>query len=351
MAKILYGVCGEGLGHASRSRILINHLQKNHEIKIAAGGKAYTLLSKNFKDVQKIQSPHFMYKKGQVRLLYSILKILYQTMVATPKSLLMIRKTIKEFKPDVILTDADPITYNLALLKKLPRISIDNPQAIIYRKYKVKTSEFWPWFALVLACKIAAFNADKYVIYDFSEKRSTNKKVIFLKPLIQQGILHEKPKEKHHIFVYQTSQSTEFISEILKKIDEKFIIYGFAKNQKENNLIFKKFNENEFYQDIAHSKAVITNGGFTVLSEALYLKKPIFTIPIKRQFEQVLNGKFIENLGVGVSCSHVNEKNLTNFLRNLDTYKAKLKTYDPGNQNETLRIIEHEIQVAIKTRQ
>jgi len=37
MAKILYGVCGEGLGHASRSRILVNYLKKqNHEVRIVA---------------------------------------------------------------------------------------------------------------------------------------------------------------------------------------------------------------------------------------------------------------------------------------------------------------------------
>ena len=49
LVKILYGVCGEGLGHASRSRILIHYLQQqNHEVCIIAGGKVYTILSKEF---------------------------------------------------------------------------------------------------------------------------------------------------------------------------------------------------------------------------------------------------------------------------------------------------------------
>jgi uncharacterized protein (TIGR00661 family) len=47
--KILYGVCGEGLGHASRSRILIHYLQQQkHEVCIIVGGKTYTILSKEF---------------------------------------------------------------------------------------------------------------------------------------------------------------------------------------------------------------------------------------------------------------------------------------------------------------
>jgi uncharacterized protein (TIGR00661 family) len=47
--KILYGICGDGLGHASRGRILIHYLQQqNHEVCIIVGGKSYTILSKEF---------------------------------------------------------------------------------------------------------------------------------------------------------------------------------------------------------------------------------------------------------------------------------------------------------------
>ena len=57
MAKILYGLCGEGLGHASRSRILINYLKKKHDIRIVAGGKAFSYMSKEFDSVYEIESP------------------------------------------------------------------------------------------------------------------------------------------------------------------------------------------------------------------------------------------------------------------------------------------------------
>ena len=112
--------------------------------------------------------------------------------------------------------------------------------------------------------------------------------------------MSDKQKYGDHVFVYQTTISTEFICKILKKMNEKFIIYGFNKDQVDGNLVFKRFNEDEFYHDISNAKAIITNGGFTVISEALYLKKPIFSLPIKNQFEQILNGKFIQKLGVGV---------------------------------------------------
>jgi uncharacterized protein (TIGR00661 family) len=344
MVKILYGVCGEGLGHASRTRILINHLKKNHKIRIVAGGKAFKYLSKEFKNVEEIESPRFFYDENTVRLFKSIFTMAYKTISSTPFSFLRVRKIIKDFRPDLLITDADPISHYAARLSGIKRISIDNPQVMLHRSYKVTYKEFWPWFTLIIALKIAALGADKYIIYDFFDEQSTNPKVLFLKPLIQEGIRKQKSIDGDHVFVYQTSISHENLFKVLKKVNETFIIYGFNRDLVDKNLIFRSFNEDKFYHDISNAKAVITNGGFTVLSEALFLKKPIFSIPIINQFEQILNAKFIEKLGVGVYHMDINKDKLKEFFKHLDHYKEKLKSYNPGNQEDLLQRIEQEIQ-------
>ena len=344
MARILYGLCGEGLGHASRSRILINHLKNKHDIRIVAGGKAYDFLSKQFDYVEEIESPRFVYRGNQVRLFYSIFRMIFRTFAKTPFSFFKVRRIIKEFKPDLLITDADPISHVAAFFSGIKRLSIDNPQVLLHRKYKINFGEYLSWLFLIIAVKISVMNADKYIIYDFSDEQIDNPKVMFLKPLIQEGILKQKPTYGNHVFVYQTSISTEFITEVLKKIDETFIIYGFNKEFVDENLIFKRFNEDDFYHDIASAKAVVANGGFTVLSEALYLKKPIFSLPIRHQFEQVVNGQFVEQLGAGVYKTDLCKKDVEDFLQNLNFYKKNLESYDPGDQKETLKIIEDQIQ-------
>jgi uncharacterized protein (TIGR00661 family) len=344
MARILYGLCGEGLGHASRSKILINHLKKKgHNVRIVAGGKAFVFLSKEFKHVERVESPRFEYKGNQVRLLYSCLKMLYATIAKTPKSLKKVKKIIKEFKPDIIITDSEPISHVAARLHKIKRLSVDNPQALLHRKYKVLSGEIVPWLILFIALKVSMFGADKYLIYDFSDKQINNSRVLFLKPLIQEGIQKQQPKIGEHIFVYQTSISTGFICKILKQFNERFIVYGFNKDQVDGNIIFKTFNDDEFYTDISNCKAVITNGGFTVISEALYLKKPVFSLPIRHQFEQVLNGQFVQNLGFGEYHLEFGEEKLRKFLAKLDEYRDNLQSYNPGEQNGTLNTIEREM--------
>ena len=275
--------------------------------------------------------------------------MLYRTVVGSIPSVLRVKRIIREFQPDVVITDADPICHYAAhSVKGLPRISIDNPHAMVYRTYKVGWSQLLPWFVLVVATRIGMMGADKYIVYDFSDEPSTTPQVIFIKPLIQEGIQQQKSRQGRHVFVYQTIGVDSSSLEALKQVDATFIIYGFNKEEKHGNLVFKRFNEHEFYHDIAEAKAVITNGGFTVISEALYLKKSVLSLPIKNQFEQVLNGMFVKQLGVGEYHLKVDAETVQSFLSRLPQYQQQLDQYTPGNQQQLLQRIEQEILATVK---
>ncbi len=122
--------------------------------------------------------------------------------------------------------------------------------------------------------------------------------------------------------------------ELLKEFDDKFIIYGFYKEGVEGNLSFRNFNEEDFFDVLASSRAVITNGGFNVISEAIYLNKPVFSIPVKKQFEQILNAIHLERLGYGEFHEDPDKGDLEKFLLNLDVYKENIESnfVHDGNQ-------------------
>ncbi|HTN84050.1 MAG TPA: glycosyltransferase family protein, partial [Sorangium sp.] len=66
--KILYGVVGEGMGHAMRSRVVIEHLlAQGHELEIMASGRATDFLSKRFAGVNRIHGLHMIYEENRVR--------------------------------------------------------------------------------------------------------------------------------------------------------------------------------------------------------------------------------------------------------------------------------------------
>ena len=53
MAKILFGLSGDGIGHGSRSKATIAHLiERGHEVRIVSSGKGYEFLIDYYQVVQ-----------------------------------------------------------------------------------------------------------------------------------------------------------------------------------------------------------------------------------------------------------------------------------------------------------
>jgi uncharacterized protein (TIGR00661 family) len=81
---------------------------------------------------------------------------------------------------------------------------------------------------------------------------------------------------------------------------------------------------------------VVANGGFTLLSEAVYLHKPVLASPVKKQFEQVLNARYVEALGYGLAADALSAERLGEFLERLPDLEAKLAGYSQDGNREIL---------------
>ena len=65
--KILYGVTGEGMGHAMRSRVLVEHLvAEGHDVAIVASGKALPFLRTCHGEVRPIHGLHMIFDGNRV---------------------------------------------------------------------------------------------------------------------------------------------------------------------------------------------------------------------------------------------------------------------------------------------
>ena len=65
--NILYGVPGEGMGHATRSKVVIDYLLQNHNVEVVSSSRAFQFLNKNFPNrVHKIEGMHFAFKGSEV---------------------------------------------------------------------------------------------------------------------------------------------------------------------------------------------------------------------------------------------------------------------------------------------
>ena len=79
--------------------------------------------------------------------------------------------------------------------------------------------------------------------------------------------------------------------------------------------------ERDFVDYLAGSGGVITNSGHQLISEALHLGKPCFTLPLEGQYEQRLNARMLEATGRGISASPAKlSSRLVEFFRLSERY-------------------------------
>ncbi|MBI5001945.1 hypothetical protein HZC31_01020 [Candidatus Woesearchaeota archaeon] len=349
MATIFYGVAGEGNGHAIRAKTIIDELRKDNAVHIFSHGKGYKFLKQYF-PIKRILGFHMYYINNTVSSfltgIVNIAKLPFMAIASLQYPIAFIKN-----KPDVIITDFEPFALYWAKFFNIPTISIDNQHSITNTKIdKIGGQCLTELYSKIIIHTFLP-NPDQTIITTFFPTEITKKNTVLVPPVIKrevQEIKNKKTKNKKHIFVYQTSPSYKRMLPILKKINKQFIIYGFNKEAREENLLFKKFNKEEYVKDLATADAVIINGGFTTLSEALCLQKPIFSIPIRRQFEQIVNGHYINKLQYGMAVKEITEENFNMFLEKQEQYKKNIKKIKLEGNKELFNIISNTLKLLKK---
>jgi uncharacterized protein (TIGR00661 family) len=151
------------------------------------------------------------------------------------------------------------------------------------------------------------------------------------------------PTEKDHVLIYQTSSTFHRLLPVLGQMPHQCIIYGFGKHPASKNLVFKGTSTQEFLEDLASSRYVITNGGHNVISEALFYGKPVYSFPIHGAYEQFFNGHMLRTLGYGeYSLDPVPDPDhLRRFESRLDCYRERIAAGDYcGNEKLIARLTE-----------
>ena len=342
MAKILYGVTGEGLGHSSRSREIINYLEKKgHTVKVVSYGKGYENLQDSF-GVEKIFGLHFSFKNNEVQYLATFLKNSLKTPEAI-KSIDRVSKIVDEFKPQIVFSDFEPISGLVANLKKIPLISIDNQHRITNTKIEFPKKYKQEVFTAKTVISLMISNTKACLVIAFAKTEVTNKKTFLFPPILRKEVLETKTVEGDYILVYLTSPFQGLVDQ-LKSINKKFVVYGFDQNKKEGNLIFKKTSQEGFLKDLANCEGVIANAGFTLMTESLYLRKPYLALPVANQFEQILNAFQLEQLGYGKYWDELNKERIESFLYNISTYRENLKKYKREDNSKIFKKIDELIE-------
>ena len=305
--RILFGIQLTGNGHINRSKRLISELRKRgHEVDVVVSGGGnsldYTDYKWKFKGFKILPN-----NKGGINWVKTIF-------YNNPFTVLIESLKLKTSSYDLIVSDFEPVSIWSSLFRGKKCISISNQNDILNWTYN-------PFIRLFI--KIFTINSLRL---SYSYTSSDNS---FL-PIISEEVANGVSYDSDFYLIYLPYLDISKIYIELKK-------YGLGKWKIYHNDIFTsdsknikicKIDKNNFIKDLLHCKGIITASGFSTTSEALILGKKLWSIPLKRQFEQRFNSQRLQEFGIFTGDFNLENLRYWSKIENNLIYRWEDPTYD-----------------------
>jgi uncharacterized protein (TIGR00661 family) len=335
--RILYGVVGEGMGHATRSRVVLEHLLKaGHEVRVVVSGRAHRFLVERLQQytsatIEEIHGLTLSYFGNRLDKSSSLFTNLKKAPKGIRKNVEVYRRVAEDgFKPELVFSDFESWAALYALNHFLPVVSIDNMQIINRCKHDraVTGAQGYDINLAKWAVKVKMPGAYHYLVTSFFFPEVRKKRTTLVPPILRPEIVSARREPGNHVLVYQTAASNEALVPTLQKLPYEFRVYGMGREGQEGNVKLCAFSETGFVDDLRTARAAIAGGGFSLLSEAVSLQVPLLSIPVEQQYEQELNARYLAHLNYGAWARSLSIDVVADFLEKVDTYAQALSKYE-----------------------
>jgi uncharacterized protein (TIGR00661 family) len=314
-------------------------------VKIVVSGRAHAFLKRFFPDVEEIVGLKMIYEENAVKRGRTFRNFLKELPLwgGWADNFDVMTRLEQGFDADCVVSDFESLAYLYGQRHNLPILSIDNMQ-ILNRcdlseiDEKVPDDERMNYRIAKGVVKAKLPGCRHYLITTFFFPPVRKPRTSLYPPILREEILAARAKAVRgdHVLVYQTSDSYQGLIPALQKMDGKFIVYGLKRDEKLGNVTLKGFSEQGFIDDLASSRAVIAGGGFSLLGEAIYLGKPVLSVPVKKQFEQLLNALYVERLEYGKYVADLTPRAMIEFVERADEYATHVAAHQ---QDGNVRIL------------
>lgn len=342
MARIVYALSGQGRGHTSRVLAVSDALrQRGHDVRFCCGGTARAILEQEGEPVIPVPALRQV-MEGNALCFFQTIGTNLKHILAMPRILARLAEAFRTFQADLLITDFEAFSPRAARRIGLPVLSFNHQEVVTETEYDLPR-EFRPaaWLAITTIKFIVPRRAHHVLLSSFFFPPLKHpERTTLVPPIIRPAVQAVTARRGDHVLVYYNeTHGGTYVLDCLRETDAEFIVYNFGQPANATaypNLTFKEPSLDGFLEDLATSRAVLCTAGFTLISEALYLGKPLLVVPNRGIFEQTLNALFLkrEGLGEAVIGRCITAEDVQRFLSRLDTYEKHLRDRPAcGNAN------------------
>lgn len=371
--KILYGVCGIGMGHTYRQLPLLDELAKDNRIVLFVYGESKSFYEEHFRHsenvtVLTVSVPFYVGNAQGLDFAETARRIAASGIDHEAINLAAMELTQKLIgKPDLVISDYEPVSAQYAYASGTALVTIDQQSKYLVGDYSqaiagqtcldevARLRLFFPTAALRLACSF--FTVPRRA----DGKSAGSEKVIICPPIIKPAIVAMKQRRRQaqqdksksgsqtrSILVYISSQrdfvqSYEEVLTVLSTAPE-YHFHVFVKELPQHllaglpsNVTLRRHGDPRFLDVLAECQGIVTTGGHTLVSEAMYLGIPAYLIPLA-VYEQQINAHAVGDNNFGVCAENINQPQLATFLSQIESFAANIINDKKGKNSKRILV-------------
>ena len=337
---LIYGVNGDGRGHAARALVLAPYLRPYYRLAFHSSQDALALLRQSFVNQDdiafvEISGTRWIYRHRRISPWRSALHFLAQALWVFPWEARRLVHTWRDTPPAGVICDFEPVVARAAALAGLPLVALSHQHAMaVMDPAKLGLWPFQQWIYRLYAW----LNTPRFGALVISSFFQLPLRTRALPTLVVGGLLRPE--------LLQLSQGDQWVGEAplaylrrqcppqpvligLQQLAPGTVVFGLDDSHglAFSRLRFYPVDPNGFLSFLAAAPFLVAAAGHQLLCEAMELQKPVLALYERAHDEQRLNARLWERAGYGmaVELEGFETHHLKAFIERLPRYRCALQ--------------------------
>lgn len=349
MARIIYGVSGDGYGHAVRAHSVGEGLMgRGHDVRFVGSHRSVAYLNKYFPErVHEALGLRITYRDGRVAVLNTVMRNAAKLVGSLAASNRNLSPMLRSFQPEFVVTDFEPFTAFWARQNGIPYISLDNQHLLTHCRLDHPKRFGRDILNAYLTIRLYYGGAKRYLITTFFDAPVRYQPATLINPVLRPKVYQKTPEQGDFLLAYKgaggENRAMQFVLEEYSRMPIRAYGFGVSGALRKGETVFKPFCSTEFLNDLATCAGVICSAGHSLVCEALFFEKPMLLVPIAAQYEQLLNAHHVERIGAGMAVAKLSLQSIEEFVGRLHEFRAAMKGKPKADLEPVLDAVEREI--------
>ena len=301
--RIVYGTFAQGHGHFSKAAVLVPLLEaRGHDVCVISSGCDQPPNGYRFRRHRHFPGMSYVFADGRTDFRRTFLKWLREAPDVL-RSLWRLRSIVREFRPDLVISDFEPLTASPLLQPRCEVISISRQVALLDPQIPLPESQQFSRKLARSTFRLFSAGADRLFGYHYSPASYR-----CVPPVIRKELRSQTPIHGEHLFVYNhydtgESGAPQRLVDWSKRNRIPVRAYGFpdVPRGRRESVLFQPPGRATMLDDMRTARTVFTSAGLTTPLEAFLLNKPVVIVPLPNQWEQQVNAFHLEQAGLATT--------------------------------------------------